>query len=88
MRGDVDVRVTKVYTEGRNPFFFVNGQRSDAYDELGVLEELLGDDFREVWIEERPESIPVVWRDLKACESVEQFDDLIEEYPDIVIDSR
>ena len=88
MRGNVDVRVTKVYTEGRQPFFFVNGERSDAYDEIGVLEELLGDDFREVWINDDVDYFSAEWQDLRDCETVEQFDDLIEENPDLVLDSR
>ena len=88
MRADVELTVTKVYQYVKRPFFFVNGQRSDAYDEIGVLEELLGDDFQEIWLGESPEYASRLLTDLVECDTLEAFEDLIEDFPDVVEDMR
>jgi hypothetical protein len=88
MRVEADVRVVKVYEDGRTPYFFVNGHRSDALTELDVLEELLGEELTEYWLGEEPMYATDLLTNLRGCDTIEVFEDLIEEYPDIVEDSR
>jgi hypothetical protein len=83
-------RVAKVYPAQGTPFYFINGQRSDVYDEIGVLEEILGDNFKEYWVSDDATSLyaPNLMEDLEGTETIEQLEDLLEEFPDLLSDSR
>lgn len=80
--------VVKVYNEDEQTFFyFINGSRSDAYDDRSVLDALLGEAFQEfVVVSERNRS--EIDREtislMEAAESFDEFEEIIEENPHLI----
>jgi hypothetical protein len=83
------MKVVKVYgKDGEPPFYFINGTRSDAYDDLAVLQEIFGEEFQEYWLaseyvlenDEQDRAMSL----LESAETLTDFEATLEDYPELV----
>lgn len=80
-------RVAKVHCDD-TVFYFVDGVRSDAYDDEEVLSELLGNDFEVYWVRgaysyDNNDQDQLLQR-IESSETLEQFKELHDEYPELI----
>ena len=81
-------KVTKVYDqENSTAYYFINGIRSEAYSDLTALQELLGEDFQELWLtvdNSRSAHDDEILSRMEAAETDVEFAALVDEYPHLV----
>lgn len=80
--------VVKVYNEEDGTYFyFINGSRSDAYDDRSVLDALLGEAFQEFAVvsdRNRTEFDREIISLMEAADSFDEFEELTEKHPHLI----
>lgn len=82
-------KVVKIYNQEQDTvFYFINGTRSEAFDDRSALEELLGDDFQEYWLVFGPhtDQDDEFLSSMEAAETSDEFESLIEDHPHLIED--